>query len=416
MSATKEFFRSRRPQAAFKHGILKRYPVVFASKTGWGGRPVVFLDGYAGRGEYDDGTPGSPKLLAEHAAKVDSFRQVTGIFVEKSPKDYRNLKEVLAPFNRPNDQVLCGDIRDHLPAILETARGAALFAFLDPFGPALDRAQLVDGLMGRQGGAPTEVLLHISVSTVARIGGLLRRRHLEGKPLSTADQKTITRADLFLGGAWWQELFEPATDADKEKQATEAALRVAAKYQADVCREARCRAVSMPIQARPTQLPKYILVLFTRHVDGLWYFADALGKAGREWHGAWRDHQNLDLRAKIESKQPDVPGLFDLDVALPHVEKFDPVEYEAANRVVWTQAIEANITARLGGHGPFSPAEHVNWVYGELLGAASERHVRAAVRSLHQKGVITNTGKEKNFHRARLQPAARGAAATSLGY
>lgn len=53
----------------FKHGILSRYPVVFAAKTGSAspGNRVVFLDGYAGRGEYDDGQPGSPLPLSRAA-------------------------------------------------------------------------------------------------------------------------------------------------------------------------------------------------------------------------------------------------------------------------------------------------------------------------------------------------------------
>ncbi|MGQ0773734.1 MAG: hypothetical protein ACT4NY_04840 [Pseudonocardiales bacterium] len=57
MSDNAEFFRERRAQAVFKHGILSRYPTVFASKTGVTGRRVVLLDGYAGRGQYEDGSP-----------------------------------------------------------------------------------------------------------------------------------------------------------------------------------------------------------------------------------------------------------------------------------------------------------------------------------------------------------------------
>lgn len=96
MSANEDFFRERRAQAVFKHGILSRYPVIFASKTGWEGRPVAFLDGYAGRGEYDDGSPGSPLLLAKTAAKVQSFRRVSGIYVEKERTDFLNLQRDFA--------------------------------------------------------------------------------------------------------------------------------------------------------------------------------------------------------------------------------------------------------------------------------------------------------------------------------
>jgi three-Cys-motif partner protein len=408
MSANEEFFRERRAQAVFKHGILQRYPVVFASKTGWGGRPVVFLDGYAGRGEYRDGTPGSPALLAAHAVKTDSFRQVTGIYVEKNRRDFTNLQQVMARFNRPHDQVLCGDLRDHLPQILTTARGAALFAFLDPFGTALDREQVVADLLNRKDRAPVEVLLHISVSTVARLGGLLRRRRQEGVELTPKDQKTIAHADRFLGSGWWRQYFEPVRDAADQECATEAALKVASVYQAGICRDTGSMAVSMPIRPKPTDLPKYVLVLFTRHIDGLWYFADAVGKAGREWQGAWRAAAIRRERAKVTAKHASDFALLDLDEVLPPLEEFDPEEfgkqYEQQHRHEWVQGVEANIHRTFRQHGPFFLAERVDDVYGTLLGAASEQHARKAVKALHRKGIVANTGVGRSFYRERLRP------------
>lgn len=64
------FFVSKKAAAVLKHALLDKYVVPFASKTGKhapDGR-VVYLDGYAGPGRYDDGTPGSPALILESAA------------------------------------------------------------------------------------------------------------------------------------------------------------------------------------------------------------------------------------------------------------------------------------------------------------------------------------------------------------
>jgi three-Cys-motif partner protein len=407
VSANEEFFRERRAQAVLKHGILSRYPVVFASKTGWGGRSVMFLDGYAGRGEYEDGTKGSPALLAETAAKVASFRQVTGIYIEKSVKDFANLQHVMARYDRPNDQVLCGDLRDHLPEVLNASQGAALFAFLDPFGTALDRDQIAADLLCRQDTAPVEVLLHISVSTVARLGGLLRRRRLDGVELSPTDQKTIAHADRFLGGEWWRAHFEPVHDAADEERATEAAMKVARDYEAGIRADTGTMAVSMPIRPKPTDLPKYVLVLFTRHIDGLWYFADAVGKAGREWQGAWRAAVARKERAKLRAKHADDLGLFDVEEVLPVLdmpdfEKFGK-QYELDHRLEWEQGVEANIHRVFTQRGPFVLAKRVDDVYGTLLGAASERHAREAVKALHRKGIIANTGVGPTFYRELLR-------------
>ena len=94
MSANDEFFRSLEAAAVLKHGILKRYPVVFPPKTGQG-NPIVFLDGYTGRGEYDGGEPGSPLLLSRCAEFVQGFRDVLAFFVEQDPDSYANLEQVL---------------------------------------------------------------------------------------------------------------------------------------------------------------------------------------------------------------------------------------------------------------------------------------------------------------------------------
>jgi hypothetical protein len=122
---------------------------------------------------------------------------------------------------------------------------------------------------------------------------------LAGGGLSAADAKSIEHVNRFLGGTWWQEHFQPVHEG-AEEQATAAALRVAELYQQGVCRQTGFRAVSLPIRRRPELRPKYLLVLFTRHQDGLWHFADALGRAGLEWQRAWRTEVEDDRLAGDE--------------------------------------------------------------------------------------------------------------------
>jgi len=74
-----EFFSQKRASAVFKHGILSRYVLPFATKTSStavGGR-VVVLDGYAGEGRYEDGKPGSPIFMAGNYSAASG--RVTGV-------------------------------------------------------------------------------------------------------------------------------------------------------------------------------------------------------------------------------------------------------------------------------------------------------------------------------------------------
>lgn len=402
LPANEDFFRERRAQAVLKHGILSRYPNVFASKAGRGYDRVVFLDGYAGPGKYDDGTPGSPLLFARAADKVSGFRNVVGIYVEEDSDEFQMLKGVLG--GRTGDHLFQGDLSSHLSEIATISRGSPLFAFLDPFGTALDHNLLQSRLLKRPDRAPVEVLLHISVSTVARLGGLFRRRKTDGIALTAADEKSLAHLTRFVGGDWWQEFFAPVRDSEDVGRATEAALGVAREYQRIVCEQSGFLSVSLPIRQRPGLLPRYVLVLFTRHVDGLWYFADSLGQAGRDWQGAWRSEADAAQVKKMKAKNVQ-DGLFPIEDFFPET-AFDPVRYEADNKVEWVNAISSNLLRILSVDGPFVLARRVADVYGESLGAANEPHVRRAIKQLHAAGLIRNTGVGRYFYRETITPGA----------
>lgn len=66
--------------------------------------------------------------------------------------------------------------------------------------------------------------------------------------------------------------------------------------------------------------------------------------------------------------------------------------------------IESNIRNVLAAEGPFRLADHVDTVYGTVLGAAGERHVRAAVKALHDAGEVAHSGKGKYFFREWIRP------------
>lgn len=388
MPSNEEFFASRRAAAAFKHGLLSRYPVVFAGKAGsiTSGR-VVFLDGYAGAGRYEDGSPGSPLLFVRAARALAKLRRtVTAIFVEQHPGRCAQLREALAEVDgaEVDYYTIEGDLGVHLPGLLPVADGSALFAFLDPFGTALDRQQLRSDLLGRAGRAPTEVLLHFSISTVARIGGLLRVAGWEQRELDEPDRKTVANVDRFLGGQWWHESFRAVANGEDLVTATKVALEVAQQYCADLCAETGFRSISMPVRPGPMQAPKYVLVLFTRHPDGIWEFASALGRAGRDWQRALYEADRT--REAAKATRQGQYALFDS-------EPFDPDKYERDRRGEWVRCIAANIERLLDLHGNFKLIDHTVEVYGSVLGQAWDKHLRRAVKDLHEAAVVGNDGK-----------------------
>src|SRR5580698_959308 len=91
------------PHTRAKHQMLGRYldgwyPIM----SSWNGR-IVFLDGFAGRGRYNDGTEGSPLVALRHLLDHRYFpnmlgRRFTFVFVEANADNAASLESELAAF------------------------------------------------------------------------------------------------------------------------------------------------------------------------------------------------------------------------------------------------------------------------------------------------------------------------------
>lgn len=223
MPANSEFFGNRDAKAVLKHGLLARYAKYFAGRAGraTNGR-VAFIDGYAGKGRYDDGNPGSPLLLATQAQGAQAFgRDVRLAFFEQQ-EDYRaQLTYTLAAEGIEADQLIGGDLDTVIDELLQRYDGHAILLFVDPFGLAISRATLTRILKKRSRRQPIDVLYHFSLSTVARQGSL-GITHKYGAAASA------TQLDDALGPNTWRGPFERSTGDDGA--ATEAAITVARSF------------------------------------------------------------------------------------------------------------------------------------------------------------------------------------------
>lgn len=132
------------PHTEAKHAILRKYldawlPII----TRWNGR-VLYIDGFAGPGEYTGGKDGSPiiaiKAVLEHRTKIMS--QIKMYFIESDKKRCEFLERRIAHLEIPSNidtNCLCARFDEILTEILDyideqKTRLAPAFVFIDPFG------------------------------------------------------------------------------------------------------------------------------------------------------------------------------------------------------------------------------------------------------------------------------------------
>ena len=356
-----EYWTERNLPSTFKHTLLDKYVPQFAGMTGSRSieKRVVFLDGYAGRGRYEDGTSGSAERIMIMAQR--QFESVnlawTCFFVEQDSESAAALSTVVAEYAAGGVDARAhrGNVEDILDEVVGSSSGLPLFLFLDPTGVGLPYGALVRLLTEkrREQWPPTEVLLNFSLEAVRRIGGHVRSPH--------GNETTMHRLDLALNCDWWRGLFTAGvTD--------EAVQEVVARFTSSLGKDTGMNIVSVPVSRAPTHKPLYHLVFGTRSQHGLWAFGDSVARASQAW---W------DTLEEVEEEQ-DPDTLFSVTQTIRP--KLESVEGEAV------PAIADNLATILRDKASFKAVDETLRVFGSYYGQVRESTVRQAVKQLHAAG------------------------------
>lgn len=359
--------------SVFKHDLLKRYLPQFGGMTGTHShdKRVVYLDGYAGEGRYENGEPAS----AEIALKVASdLRSKPGLmlecfFSEPQAKSFDRLHEVVQQYRVRGVRAHAhrGEVDGVLDQVVERAAREPLLLFLDPCGLVLPQGRLVDVLAHKrpQDWPPTELLMNFSMMAVWRLGGHVRSPH--------GNEKSLQRFDDVCGGTWWREYFADAVASrDKDDAGADAIEAVADEYARRLERRTGMLVQSAPVSHSPHKRAVYRLVLATRSQHGLWVFGDTVARARATW---W---------ATLEEREED-DALF----TMASVKRPDPKEVESKA----VPEIAENLARLLVRAGrPVKLVNHTLEVFGSFYGQVTEPVVRRAVHLLHAQGKTPSKG------------------------
>lgn len=354
--------------SVFKHELLRLYLPKFGGKTGSKASGVVYLDGYAGRGRYEDRTPGS----AERIMQIAEQQGTRGIayrlfFYESEQKSFAALKEVVDEYVARNlaAEASDDDVITRLPDVIAAAEDKSLFLFLDPCGLGLPFADLTATLTGPRASLwpPTEVLLNFSLDAVRRIAG-----HVVSP---TPNEKTMARLDTALDGTWWRNVI-------RESGLTEDAIeRIVREFVSRLGMATSMHIYTIPVRRAPHHKPVYYLVFGTRSKLGIWHFADGAARATEKW---WEK-----LDAQETARNEDILTLF----SIPELLHPDITEVEAEAQPV----IADNIARLAEERGSFKVGDFPDEVFGGYLGRVRETVVRAAIKDLHSRGRTPCDGK-----------------------
>lgn len=262
---TKEFFESPKSWSRRKHRLLGKYLKPFSAKVGSWASEIFCVDGFAGVGKYNDGSPGSPLLMAHLADECAAWQRPVKlklINVESDPENFETLNTLTEKWvNQGTVSNRLGEFGKLAPDILGKISDTPTFFFIDPFGPTDIHFSFLLPILQRNQRV-TELIINFDVDGLRRLGDTMRTK-AQTTSATKMVQTNVVRVTQILGSDRWQSQFasDKLSTQERERLLLKEYVRNLARFDYKV--------VAYPIRKSIGDSPKYYLVFCTRHPDGV---------------------------------------------------------------------------------------------------------------------------------------------------
>jgi len=283
-----DFFKQKREWSKYKDLILGYYLTPYLEKVKYLKKPILIIDCCAGPGLFDDGSDGSPMIIAKHVKTLyDKGVNIKGLFLEKKKKFFTKLQNNLRPFSAHTEAKHI-DFRGYLENIQLMARNSTIFLYVDPYGikelPFSELSDIYKTIMEHN--SSVEILLNFNSPAFIRCGLVALKMDTQGFDIEEGQDEesfggvegmTTGQMDSIAGGDYWKDIVsDPSVPfLEKEKKITEFYMQQMNDYFPMVC--------NFPVQKKYGQLPKYRLIYGTRHGDGILLMNETMYKAREQF-------------------------------------------------------------------------------------------------------------------------------------
>ena len=284
----KDFFKTKNHWSEIKDQLLGCYLTPYFQKVLMTGKPLFYVDCFAGKGKFDDGNPGSPiiALQARDSCLSKSTRQkgrIETCFIDLNYAQELadNIAHYSTSYGHPN--VISGKYEEQIEGLLADKRGNNVFLYIDPYGiKALD-STLFDKFE-TYGFYSFEMLINFNSFGFFRDACRVMRIDykndealwdlddlVEYEPTSVSVSKQSE--DLLIniaGGDYWKDIVRDYQTGRINGYQAEKWLSTEYKQR---LRERYAYVLDMPIRLKAGQRPKYRMIHVCDHEDGCFLMA-----------------------------------------------------------------------------------------------------------------------------------------------
>lgn len=281
MSSNKNFFARKRIWSEVKDDLLRCYLKPYAVKVLMTNHPILYVDCFAGKGKFEDGSLGSPLIAME------TFREVLTTTYAKNPKIESRFIEAKFSTELENNlskyigwKVISGRYENEISGLLQYYKSYNIFLYIDPYGVKSLKFNFFDEF-SKSGFNSTEILLNLNTFGFLRVACKVVKAsnqimqkideiigndliEFESTNLTTSEQSKLILNDI-AGGNYWEDIINDFISG--KISFYEAEQRFGDIY----CNQLKQRfryVLNMPIRITKGQSPKYRMIYVTNHADG----------------------------------------------------------------------------------------------------------------------------------------------------
>jgi len=304
---TNSFFDEKKSWSRIKDEVLKGYLPPYLAKVSRTRKPIIVADCFAGKGAFDDGEPGSPRIITGAIADqllVHPSSEIKSVFIEKKyVKDLRrNLSE------EEWVHILEGDYESRMEYFIEEydSRDQNLLLYVDPYGIKSILFSHFERVKAK-GFNSVELLLNLNAFGFLREACRLSNYAVDDDEQPENYERDVNspdRLDEIAGGSYWRDII------DRKYSGKITMAKAEEEFVAEYCRRLRKVfrfVVNIPIKVKMGNIPKYRIVFGTDHEDGLLLMVDDMCK---RWD-AFREEARSNQSPLFEFDFPDPSKLHD---------------------------------------------------------------------------------------------------------
>ena len=291
----RDFFKKKNEWSEIKDRLLGCYLTPYFQKVLLTGKPIFYVDCFAGKGLFDDGKDGSPLIALrkreeclKRTSRKDKAGAVQTCFIDMNYGEdlSSNIAAISPSYDAP--EVISGRYEDNILKCLQNRRGCNVFLYVDPYGiKALD-SSFFDAFRAL-GFNTFEMLINFNsfgffrdacrvMSVDYRNDDALRNLDelVEYEPtVVDATKQSEDLLNRIAGGDYWKAI---VTDFQNGKiDGYQAEQRLSREYK-NMLKQRYRYVLDMPIRLKPEQRPKYRMIHVCDHEDGCFLMAQNMQK------------------------------------------------------------------------------------------------------------------------------------------